>query len=152
MAEDKSKLIQELMNKPDHIRNIGIAAHIDHGKTTLTDSLLAGAGMLSEEVAASANQEDGKQDPIAWYISGRAAEDPSGIGYNGENSWRTVTVQEGDTLRKLALEVYGRIDDTTLDRLKEKNPAIYDVNLIIVGQRIAFPPFSELGKKSASLQ
>jgi elongation factor 2 len=51
MATDKSEIVKELMTKPENIRNIGIAAHIDHGKTTLTDSLVAGAGMMSEELA-----------------------------------------------------------------------------------------------------
>ena len=49
--EDNIKEAQKLMDKPSYIRNIGIAAHIDHGKTTLSDNLIAGAGMMSEELA-----------------------------------------------------------------------------------------------------
>ncbi len=49
--EDNIKKAIHLMNKLDHIRNIGIAAHIDHGKTTLSDNILAGCGMISEELA-----------------------------------------------------------------------------------------------------
>jgi elongation factor 2 len=49
--EDNIKKAKGLMDKLDFIRNIGIAAHIDHGKTTLSDNLLAGCGMMSEELA-----------------------------------------------------------------------------------------------------
>jgi elongation factor 2 len=51
MADKLTENIHKIMNTPDQIRNIAIAAHIDHGKTTFSDNLLAGAGMLSEELA-----------------------------------------------------------------------------------------------------
>ena len=49
--EENIRKAKDLMFKIDNIRNIGIAAHIDHGKTTLSDNLLAGCGMMSEELA-----------------------------------------------------------------------------------------------------
>lgn len=51
MAEKMTDKVLRLMKKPENIRNIAIAAHIDHGKTTFSDNLLAGAGMMSEELA-----------------------------------------------------------------------------------------------------
>ena len=106
----------------------------------------------SENPAVTAQKEKGEQGPIVWDISARTAEDPTDFEFDEKASSWTVTVEEGDTLTDLALEVYGQGDQTTLDMLMEKNPAIDDVDVIIVGQRIAFPPLSEMVKKSDSLE
>jgi elongation factor 2 len=61
--------IETLMNQQDKIRNIAIAAHIDHGKTTFSDNLLAGAGMLSEETAGKQRALDFHEDEASRGIT-----------------------------------------------------------------------------------
>ncbi len=49
--EDNIRKALKIMREVELIRNIGTVAHIDHGKTTLSDNLIAGAGMMSEDLA-----------------------------------------------------------------------------------------------------
>jgi nucleoid-associated protein YgaU len=56
---------------------------------------------------------------------------------------RSVVVKAGDSLSKMALEVYGRADEKTLALLLKNNPGIADPDLISIGQEIYFPPLQK---------
>src|SRR3989338_4022404 len=62
MTEKMTEKVVRLMANREHIRNICTSAHIDHGKTTFSDNLLAGAGMMSETLAGKACVIDFHED------------------------------------------------------------------------------------------
>ncbi len=53
----KYKVVEEIvkiMRNLEQVRNMGIIAHVDHGKTTTSDNLLMAAGIISPKVAGQA--------------------------------------------------------------------------------------------------
>ncbi len=96
--EDNIAKAKDLMNKLSRIRNIGIAAHIDHGKTTFSDNLLAGCGMMSEDLA-------GKQLVLDY----EGQEQDRGITINTASASMVHTFEGKDYLINL-LDTPGHVD------------------------------------------
>ena len=71
--EDNIKRATALFKNLNNIRNIGTAAHIDHGKTTLSDNLIFGAGMMSEDLAGKQLMLDFDEQESARGITINAA-------------------------------------------------------------------------------
>ena len=82
--EDNIKRAQALMRQTKFIRNIGTAAHIDHGKTTLSDNLIAGAGMMSEDLAGKQLLLDFDEQEQARGITINAASASMVYDYKGQ--------------------------------------------------------------------
>jgi len=98
MAEKTIEKITKLMQNPDKIRNICTSAHIDHGKTTFSDNLMAGAGMMSTELAGQQRALDFHED-----------EQQRGITIDAASVTMVHTTKEGEFLINL-IDTPGHVD------------------------------------------
>lgn len=71
------------MDKATNVRNMSVIAHVDHGKSTLTDSLLSKAGIISAAKAGDARATDTRPDEQ----------------------------ERGITIKSTAISLYGKLDD-----------------------------------------
>ncbi|XP_057380327.1 elongation factor-like GTPase 1 [Daphnia carinata] len=84
MRQFNSKKISELQNNPSRIRNICIVAHVDHGKTTLADSLVASNGIISQKLVGKLRYMDSRKDEQERGITMKSSSISLSHTYNNE--------------------------------------------------------------------
>jgi ribosome assembly protein 1 len=64
---------QELQGIPSRLRNICILAHVDHGKTTLSDCLISSNNIISSKLAGTMRYLDSRDDEQQRQITMKAS-------------------------------------------------------------------------------
>ncbi|KAF8140470.1 P-loop containing nucleoside triphosphate hydrolase protein [Boletus edulis] len=81
------------MNQPTNIRNMSVIAHVDHGKSTLTDSLVSKAGIIASAKAGDMRFTDTREDEK----------------------------ERGITIKSTAISMYFEMDKEDVDVIQQKN-------------------------------
>ncbi|VFQ77244.1 unnamed protein product [Cuscuta campestris] len=103
MVKFTAEELCKIMDFKHNIRNMSVIAHVDHGKSTLTDSLVAAAGIIAQEVAGDVRMTDTRADEA----------------------------ERGITIKSTGISLYYEMKDQDLKGYKgERNGNEYLINLI----------------------
>ncbi|KAF8411276.1 hypothetical protein HHK36_003823 [Tetracentron sinense] len=95
--------LRRIMDMKHNIRNMSVIAHVDHGKSTLTDSLVAAAGIIAQETAGDVRMTDTRADEA----------------------------ERGITIKSTGISLYYEMTDESLKNYKgERHGNEYLINLI----------------------
>ncbi|GER26012.1 elongation factor 2 family protein [Striga asiatica] len=61
--------MQLIMENKHNIRNVSLVGHVNHGKTTVIDSMLAAAGIIHEDIVGNVRSTDTRADEIECGLS-----------------------------------------------------------------------------------
>lgn len=96
MVNFSTEEIRELMGRSTNVRNMSVIAHVDHGKSTLTDSLLSKSGIIASAKAGDARHMDTRKDEQ----------------------------ERGITIKSTAISMYFEMPESDLSEIKQKTEGI----------------------------
>jgi len=116
--------MRAIMDLKHNIRSMSVIAHVDHGKSTLTDSLVQKAGIISAKAAGGMRYTDTRQDEADRGIT---------IKSTGISMFFEYSSAAGDALtteaekKEHSAEVAAKLDDAANVKITENS---YLINLI----------------------
>ena len=103
--------ILPLQRKRRNIRNLCVVAHVDHGKTTLTDALVATNGVISQRSSGKMRYMDSRKDEQERLITMKSSSISLLHKFDAERSVRGGDVQrEGDVFLFNLIDSPGHVD------------------------------------------
>ena len=100
----------KLHKRQRNVRNICILAHVDHGKTTLADTLVASNGVISEKSAGSVRYMDNREDEQARLITMKSS--AISLAYKEKNP-RKINPETGPLFLINLIDSPGHVDFTS---------------------------------------
>lgn len=128
MVKFTADQMREMMDYPSNIRCLSVIAHVDHGKSTLTDSLVSKAGIIAAKNAGDARFTDTRQDEQDRCITIKS----TGISMYFEYDIRQYfkDMRDGEEKGKDGKERKKTAVEKWIDSITEEGPQKYLINLI----------------------
>ena len=98
------------MDLKHNIRSMSVIAHVDHGKTTLTDSLVQKAGIISSKAAGGARYTDTRADEAERGIT---------IKSTGISMFFEYDMEAGEAAKVISAEDKAQLDADVKEKQEE---------------------------------
>ena len=126
MVKFTAEQMREMMDYPSNIRCLSVIAHVDHGKSTLTDSLVSKAGIIAAKNAGDARFTDTRQDEQDRCITIKS----TGISMYFEYDIRQYFKDMRDGMTEEEAKVKKSGVEKWIESITEEGPQKYLINLI----------------------
>jgi len=117
--------MRAIMDMKHNIRSMSVIAHVDHGKTTLTDSLVQKAGIISSKAAGGARYTDTRKDEAERGITIKSTGISLFFEYDMAKGESAGMTEEEEAAQKKAME--DQIEKNSNVKISENS---YLINLI----------------------